>query len=244
MPWLGRILEIVISKVWQSPYFTLDSIFVAFSSAGADLLLFLLLDCIDQSSLSRPLPLHDDGELLVGRLEPLLLPLLVLLEGYLGWPGAVGGGWKRNFMITTLWTVLHGVITSGDVGVLHHLALNPSVLFVCLFLHFFCFVNFSSCVWCICWAWERKDNCKDFGWYVWYDIQKAWHMIQAITWRSWKRPCCSRKWTRDWPKARKRKYNFPWKKLTNLDLDQEEKEDKEEEPRSADLLKIKTTQDF
>ena len=27
-------------------------------------------------------------------------------------------------------------------------------------------------------------------------------------------------------------------KLTNLDLDQDEKEDKEEEPRSADLLKI------
>ena len=29
-----------------------------------------------------------------------------------------------------------------------------------------------------------------------------------------------------------------WEKLTNLDLDQDEKEDKEEEPRSADLLKI------
>ena len=27
-----------------------------------------------------------------------------------------------------------------------------------------------------------------------------------------------------------------WEKLTNLDLDQDEKEDKEEEPRSADLL--------
>lgn len=83
MPWLGKVLEPSLKFSIFHFGFNFWCI-VAFSSAGADLLLFLLLDFIYQSSLSRPLPL-DDGELQVGRLKPLLLPLLVLLlEGHLG----------------------------------------------------------------------------------------------------------------------------------------------------------------